>query len=243
MNNAPISENLGGLANQGQSTNDVGQNDGSQQNENSSKNWEEQAKYFQSEKDKLNTENQKLQRYAELGDFLESRPDITDKISEMVDGKGPKQEQVELSKDEFDPWEAYNDPNSKSFKYREQQLEHTISERVDQSLQGVKQKMGRNSLEQELRSKGLDEGQVKSFFDFASKNPSAYGVDGAIKMWQAVTEQSRAGQNPLDAVRNNQSQPQSGGVLQGQAPEKPSDSDDMWKGIMSKAKNNSGMLP
>ena len=81
MNNAPISDNLGQLANQGESTNDVGQNDGSQKDENSSKNWEEQAKYIQSEKDKLHTENEKLQRYAELGEFLESRPDITDKIS------------------------------------------------------------------------------------------------------------------------------------------------------------------
>ena len=161
----------------------------------------------------------------------------------MVDGTPQRQEQVELSKDEFDPWEAYNDPNSKSFKYREQQLENTINERVNQSLQGVKQKMGRNSLEQELRSKGLNEDQVKSFFDFASKNPSSYGVDGAIKMWQAVTNQSRPEQNPLNAVRNNQSQPQSGGVLQGQAPERPDDADDMWKGIMSKAKNTSGMLP
>ena len=103
MSNAPISENLGDLASQGQPTNDVGQNDGSQQNEDSSGNWEEQAKYFQSEKDKLLTENEKLRRYADVGEFLESRPDITDAISNMVqDGVKPK-EQIKLSKDEFDP--------------------------------------------------------------------------------------------------------------------------------------------
>ena len=243
MSNAPISENLGDLANQGQSTNDVGQNDGSQQKEDSSGNWEEQAKYFQSEKDKLSTENEKLRRYADLGEFLETRPDITDAISDMVQGGVKPKENVELSKDEFDPWEAYNDPNSKSFKYREQELNTRISSAVDQSLQGVRQKMGRNTLESELKSKGLNEEQVKSFFNFASKNPSTYGVDGAIKMWQAVTGQSKPEHNPLDAIRNNQSQPQSGGVLQGQASEKPTDSEDMWKGIMSNAKKSSGLLP
>ena len=244
MSNATVGDNLGELANQGQGADGVGQNDGSQQGEDSSGNWEEQAKYFQSEKDKLSTENDKLRRYADLGEFLESRPDITDAISNMIEGGQPTKEQpVKLSKDEFDPWEAYNDPDSKSFKYREQQLNSRINNAVDSSLQGVKQKMGRNTLETELRSKGLNDEQMKSFFDFASKNPSSYGVDGAIKMWQAVTGQSRPEHNPLDAIRNNQSQPMSGGALQGQAPERSDDTDDMWKGIMSNAKKSSGMLP
>ena len=89
----------------------------------------------------------------------------------MVQGGVKPKAYIELSKDEFDPWEAYNDPNSKSFKYREQELNTRISSAVDQSLQGVRQKMGRNTLESELKSKGLNEEQVKSFFNFASKNP------------------------------------------------------------------------
>ena len=227
----------------GQTNVDVGQDEGKTQEKSSSNEWKDQAKYFQSEKDKLSTENEKLRRYADLGEFLETRPDITDAISDMVQGGVKPKENVELSKDEFAPWEAYNDPNSKSFKYREQQLNSRINNAVDSSLQGVKQKMGRNTLETELRSKGLNDEQMKSFFDFASKNPSSYGVDGAIKMWQAVTGQSRPEHNPLDAIRNNQSQPMSGGALQGQAPERSDDTDDMWKGIMSNAKKSSGLLP
>ncbi len=245
MNNATISDNLETLArDEGQVVDGVGQNNESQQNENSSENWEEQAKYFQSEKDKLYAENKNLKQYEELGKFLESRPDITDKISEMVKGGGePTKPRIELSKDEFDPWEAYNDPNSKSFKYREQELQDRIAGAVNDSMRGINQKMGQTQLESELKTRGLNDDQVKSFFDFASKNPAQYGVDGAIKMWQAVTGQSKSEGNPLDAVRNNQSQPQSGGVLQGHAPAKTSDSDEMWKGILAKAKNNSGMLP
>ena len=47
----------------------------------------------------------------------------------MVQGGQPAQpERVELSKDEFDPWEAYNDPSSKSYKFRQQELQETIIE-------------------------------------------------------------------------------------------------------------------
>ena len=45
---------------EGQTDNTVGQDGEVNANENSSGNWEEQAKYFQSEKDKLQVENQKL---------------------------------------------------------------------------------------------------------------------------------------------------------------------------------------
>ena len=245
MNNAPISNNLKTLSkSEGQVTDDVGQNKEGHKQEDSSENWKDQAKYFQSEKDKLYAENQSLKQYEQLGKFLESRPDITDKISDIVKGDGqPTEPRVELSKDEFDPWEAYNDPNSKSFKFREQELQDRINGAVKNSMKGINQKMGQSQLEGELKTRGLNDKQVKSFFEFASKNPATYGVDGAIKMWQAVTGQSKPEGNPLDAIRNNQSQPQSGGALQGQAPVKANDSDDMWKGILDKAKNNSGMLP
>jgi len=140
MDNALENNNL----EEGQVNDNVGQDEATQQQE-SKGDWESQAKYFQSEKDKLQAENQKLKQYEQVGKMLESRPDIVNTISGMVQGGQPavQEKRVELSKDEFDPWEAYNDPSSKSYKFRQQELQETINtagvlQRMDivQQLQG-----------------------------------------------------------------------------------------------------------
>ena len=58
MDNALENNNL----EEGQVTDNVGQDEATQQQE-SGGDWESQAKYFQSEKDKLHAENQKLKQY------------------------------------------------------------------------------------------------------------------------------------------------------------------------------------
>ena len=235
MDNALENNNL----EEGQVTDNVGQDEATQQQE-SKDDWESQAKYFQSEKDKLHVENQKLKQYEQIGQMLESRPDIVQTISGMVKGGQPaKSERVELSKDEFDPWEAYNDPSSKSYKYRQQELQETINDAVEGQMAGVQKQVGMNQLKTELTNRGLNDEQINSFVDFASKNPAEYGVDGAINMWKSVTQKPTEGENnsegnfnPLDSIRQNQNVPQQGGVLNGQQPAKIDEKDEMWKSIM-----------
>ena len=62
---------LGNENQHGELNNNVGQDGGNNQDENSSGDWESQAKYFQSEKDKLYSENQDLKKYEKIGKFLE----------------------------------------------------------------------------------------------------------------------------------------------------------------------------
>ena len=182
MDNAFENENLD--AGQGQVSDNVGQDEGGTQNEGSSQDWESQAKYFQSEKDKLQSENQKLKDYEKVGKLLESRPDIVQTITGMVKGGQPvAAESVSMDKDEFDPWEAYNDPKSKSYQFRQQELQDSIDNAVKGQLSGVQKQMGMNELKSQLQAKGLNDEQINSFFEFASKNPAEYGLDGAIYMW------------------------------------------------------------
>ena len=237
MDNALENNNL----EEGQVNDNVGQDEATQQEE-SGGDWESQAKYFQSEKDKLQTENQKLKQYEQVGQMLESRPDIVSTISGMVQGGQPAPEaRIELSKDEFDPWEAYNDPSSKSYQFRQQELQDTINnavkDQVSSQVAGVQKQVGMNQLQTELTNRGLNAEQIESFVDFASKNPAEYGIDGAINMWQSVTqkptesEQSN-NESPLDAIRQNQAVPQQAGVLNGQQPVKKDEKDTMWNSIM-----------
>ena len=220
----------------GQAEEFVGQDEGQTQDE-TPVDWEQQAKYHQSEKDKLYSENQKLKQYEEVGKFLESRPDVIEQLQNKVGGQPDATPQVALKPDEFDPWEAYNDPTSASYKFRMQEMQQTVNGAVQEATQGMRQESGRATLNSELKAKGLNDEQVQSFFDFADKHPSEYGLDNVIKMWQAVNGTPVRGNegSPLDQVRNVQSQPQQvGGILQGEKPQMPkSDNDAMWDGIVA----------
>ena len=235
MDNALNKENLD--LKQGQANDNVGQDEATQQQD-SKTNWEDQAKYFQSEKDKLHVENQKLKQYEQIGSMLESRPDIANAVGAMLKGGQPApSSHVELSKDEFDPWEAYNDPSSKSYKFRQQELQETINQAVEGQMAGVKKQVGMGELKNQLSSRGLNDEEINSFVDFASKNPAEYGVDGAINMWKSVTQQptedNQDNFNPYDSIRQNQSVPQQGGVLNGQQPVKKDEAQSMWESIMN----------
>jgi uncharacterized protein YjbJ (UPF0337 family) len=217
--------------NDGQLDTEVGQDEGTNNEESSTVDWEAQAKYMQSEKDKLYAENQQIK--AKVQEYLDSRK------SEQPSAP----EKIALKPDEFDPWEAYNDPSSASYKFRMQEMQETINGAVDQAVGGIKAQQGRTSLHSDLIAKGLNEEEVNSFFEFADKHPSEYGLDNVLKMWRAVSQPSVAGnQSPLDQVRDMQSQPTAGGLLQGQKPQAPkNDEDATWDGIMGAA--TSGRLP
>ena len=232
MDNALENENL----EQGEINDNVGQDEATRQEE-SGDDWQSQAKYFQSEKDKLYAENQNLKKYEQIGQMLESRPDIVQTISGMVQGQpAPTEQNISLDKDEFDPWEAYNDPSSKSYKFRQQELQNSINNAVKSQVGEVQKQVGMNQLTGELEKRGMNQEQIQSFYDFAQKNPAEYGIDGAINMWQSVTQQPTEGkqnsQNPMDSIRQNQSVPQQAGILNGEQPIKTNDKDDMWKAIL-----------
>ena len=75
--------NEGNQDNLGQTDNNVGQDVNGNQKESSNTDWESQAKYFQSEKDKLFSENQSLKKYEKVGKFLESRPHLVEKLTKF----------------------------------------------------------------------------------------------------------------------------------------------------------------
>ena len=174
---------------------------------------------------------------------MESRPDIVQNITEQAGGGGqPQAERITLDKDEFDPWESYNDPSSKSYMFRKQEEQVTInqavSEQVDQRVSGLQQQVGVNQLQQELVKRGLNEEQIGSFMEFAKTPTNEYGVDGAIKMWQAMTDnseqvdnQQQEKPNPFDMIRREANVPAQGGILNGQQPKVKSSDDDIWSQV------------
>jgi hypothetical protein len=216
----------------------VGQDEGNDTQESSTEDWQAQAKYHQSEKDKLYAENQQLKQYEKVGKFLESRPDLVQNLMSEVSDNPKSSPRVTLKPDEFDPWEAYNDPSSASYRFRMQEMQETINGAVEQAVGGIKVQQGRTNLHSDLIAKGLNEDEVNNFFEFADKHPSEYGLDNVLKMWRAVSQAPETvTENPLDQIRQNQNNLTSAGVLQGQSPVKKSDIDVMWEGIKQAGDN------
>jgi SOS response regulatory protein OraA/RecX len=234
-------DNSGNL-NKGEST--EGQDKGNT-GESSSNSWEQQAKYFQSEKDKLHQENSKLKKYEKIGKFLESRPDAAQAVANVIKGGQPTQTgpvRVEKPKD-FDPWEAYNDPKSDSYRYRQQEMKDAINGAVGQATSKIEQNQGVAQLQNQLQQRGMNQEQITSFMEFASKNPADYGLEAVINMWdttvngaQQVEQQQPPNAynefpSPLDVVKDVQNTPATGGILQGQSVQAKSDEDSLWEAI------------
>ena len=220
---------------------EVGQDEGQAMQEDSQE--QESARYHQSRADKLAAELEQVKaeksEKEKIGAYIESRPELAQKLLNEVSGTKDVQNQtLTLKPDEFDPWEAYNDPSSKSYKFRMQEMQQIANQTKQEILGDIQAQQGRTNLRSDLVAKGLNEDDIKSFFDFADKHPSEYGLDNVLKMWQAVTQSPETiKENPLDKVRQTQASPQAAGVLQGQQPERKNEIDEIWEGIKASGDN------
>ena len=210
-------------------------------------NWEDSAKYFQSEKDKLYAENQKIKdsmkKYESLGEFIDSRPDVQDYLKQAIDGKeNLPQAETLTPPEEFDPWEAYNDPNSESFKYRATMEQNAINQAVSASqkkLDGqLKVEKQMREFDNELSQQGLDANDKQAFYNFANTPLTELGTDTLVKMWQAAdnrvnTPSNASGPREFESVRRTQAEPTPVGILQGEQPPKPNLDDDVWNRIVA----------
>ena len=206
-------------------------------------NWEESAKYYQSEKDKMQTENQKikddLEKYKALGQFVESREDVQGYIQDALAGKVEEKPQIQVP-EEFDPWEAYNDPNSASFQYRSEMERQNIESAVKSSNAQFSEQMESRDraakFDYELVKEGLNESDKSNFYQFANTPINQLGTDVLVRMWRAADQNLNPGiNNPspeMDVVRRNMQEPTPTGVLQGEQPPAVNENDAMWDGIM-----------
>jgi len=206
---------------------------------------EESSRYHQSRADKLSAENEQLKKYEKVGKMLESRPDLVQNLMGQLQNNqggqpiGPQR--VEMSQDEFDPWEAFNDPKSKSYQYREQQDDERIDARVEQRLGGLQKQMGQAQLQNQVVNEGLvTKEELPQFMDFVNKHPAEYGLTNVVKMYRAVNADNLAAQapNPLDQIRQNQQAPTPAGILAGEQPKRKTELDDIWDRVVDAGKRS-----
>lgn len=192
--------------------------------------WEKSAKYFQSEKDKVAAEN------AELKQQIQQMTKQQQEVQQV------NEEEAIKPPDDFDPWEAYNDPNSESYAFRQQMEQMNIAKAVESSQKQLEEKMKvKDKLQEfdnELTKEGLSAEDKELFYKFANTPLSQMGTDKLVNMWRAVdnrvnTPQNASGPREFDKIRKQQAEPTPAGVLQGEQPPAVNESDETWNRIVN----------
>ena len=211
--------------------------------------WEVEARKFQSMYDKTQAENDRLRKLEPLGDLLESRPDLVDVLQKNLNGQPqPQQPQQEaqqgLPAEDFNPWDAYYNPESPSFKFRVNQDVQMMNNVVNNALGEQKRQMTEeityNNTVNELRNTyKMSDNDINEFMGFVTQPKEQVGLSNLVKLYRDVNKKSNAPET-AEAVKAAQNQPRTAGVLQGGAPSSPkSEENKMWEGIVNAGSRSS----
>ena len=211
--------------------------------------WEVEARKFQSMYDRTQAENDKLKRLEPLGDLLESRPDLVEVLQKNLNGQ-PQQQQPQqqaqqgLPAEDFNPWDAYYNPESPSFKFRMgqdvQMMNNVVSNALGEQKRQMTEEITYNNTVNELRNTyKMSDGDINEFMGFVTQPKEQVGLSNLVKLYRDVNKRSNA-PDTAQAVKAAQNQPRTAGVLQGGAPSSPkSEENQVWDNIVNAGSRNS----
>ena len=212
--------------------------------------WEIEARKFQSMYDRTQAENEKLKRLEPLGDLLESRPDLVDVLQKNINGQPQQQQQPQqeaqqgLPAEDFNPWDAYYNAESPSFKFRMNQDVQMMNNVVNNALGEQKRQMTEeityNNTVNELRNTyKFSDNDIQEFMGFVTQPKEQVGLSNLVKLYRDVNKKGNAPET-AQAVRAAQNQPRTAGVLQGGSPSSPkSEENKVWDNIVNAGSRNS----
>jgi len=210
--------------------------------------WEVEARKFQSMYDRTQAENDKLKRLEPLGDLLESRPDLVDVLQKNINGQPQQQAQQEpqqgLPAEDFNPWDAYYNSESPSFKFRMKQdvgmMNNVVNNALGEQKRQMTEEITYNNTVNELRNTyKFSDNDVQEFMGFVSQPKEQVGLSNLVKLYRDVNKKGNIS-DTAQAVQAAQQQPRTAGVLQGGAPSSPKSEDNqMWDKIVNAGSRNS----
>ena len=199
---------------------------------------EAESRKFQSMYDRSQAENAKLQQGAQILQLLEQRPDLVQTLQDGIANPQSAQEsQSGINQDDFNPWEAFTDPNSQSGQHVNTTINSAVSNAVNSAMaqqqQQMQAEMQLNNTVSELRGKyRMSDNDIREFLTFTTQPKEQVGLNSLVKLWQMQNGQSVANNDTMEAVSAAKQAPRTAGVLQGQsvAPAK-NEQDRMWDTI------------
>ena len=191
--------------------------------------WQGESKKWQSMYDRSQTRLDKLENA--MTNMLETQVNTT-----ATDTVSPNQsERIQISEEEFNPWDAYYKPNSKSYQFRIEQQRSMVDDAVQGHMSKMNESITLNNTVNELKSNHkMEDAEVREFLDFVTQPKEAVGLDNLVKLWRDATGQisNANAKNSLQAVKAAKGAPRSPGALPGKQLAPKKDSDVAWEKIM-----------
>ena len=198
---------------------------------------EDDVRKFQSMYDKAQAELDKVKPVAKL---FQDNPELVDDVrSHLTGGKGQDKE-IKINEEEFNPWDAYTNPNSKSYALRQQEIDDAVSSRMSDYMGRLEAQRQVDSLRMRAQSEfKLSNNDAEEFVEFVTKPKDQLPLDTLFNVWNTNKNGLPQLNENIESVKRTQQRPKSAGLVQGGQPPKKSDEDNMWSNIMKAGNPNS----
>ena len=192
---------------------------------------EDDVRKFQSMYDKAQAELDKVKPVAKL---FQDNPELVDVVRDHLSGgKGQDKEQIQINEEEFNPWDAYTNPNSKSFQLRQQEIDDAVSSKMRDYMGRLEAQRQVDTLKLRAQTEyKMSETDANDFVDFVTKPKDQLPLETLFNVWNTNKNGLPQVNENIESVKRTQQKPKSAGLVQGGQPPKASDEDSMWSNIM-----------
>lgn len=211
--------------------NDISESDNQEMDLSSDVPQEDDARKFQSMYDKAQAELDKVKPVAQL---FQENPELVDVVrNHLSGGKGQDKENIKINEEEFNPWDAHTNPNSKSYQLREQEIEKAVNSKMQDYMGRLEAQRSIDTLKLRAQTEyKLSNSDANEFVEFVTKPKEQLPLETLFNVWNTNKNgMPRANQN-IESVKKTQQRPKSAGLVQGGEPPQLSDNDNMWNSIL-----------
>jgi len=198
---------------------------------------EDDVRKFQSMYDKAQAELDKVKPVAKL---FQDNPELVDVVRDHLTGGKGQDKEIKINEEEFNPWDAYTNPNSKSYALRQQEINDAVSSRMSDYMGRLEAQRQVDSLRMRAQSEfKLSNSDAEEFVEFVTKPKDQLPLDTLFNVWNTNKNGLPQLNQNIESVKRTQQRPKSAGLVQGGQPPKKSDEDNMWSNIMKAGNPNS----
>lgn len=198
---------------------------------------EDDVRKFQSMYDKAQAELDKVKPVAKL---FQDNPELVDVVKNHLTGGKGQDKEIKINEEEFNPWDAYTNPNSKSYALRQQEIDEAVSSRMSDYMGRLEAQRQVDSLRMRAQSEfKLSNNDAEEFVEFVTKPKDQLPLDTLFNVWNTNKNGLPQLNQNIESVKRTQQRPKSAGLVQGGQPPKKSDEDNMWSNIMKAGNPNS----
>lgn len=191
---------------------------------------EDEVRKFQSMYDKAQAELNKIQPVAQL---FQDNPELVNVVRDHLTGGKGQDKEVQIEEGEFNPWDAYTNPNSKSFQLRQQEIDDAVSSKMRDYMGRLEAQRQVDTLKLRAQTEyKMSETDANDFVDFVTKPKEQLPLETLFNVWNTNKNGLPQVNENIESVKRTQQKPKSAGLVQGGQPPKASDEDSMWSNIM-----------